>query len=194
LTGTPPPERGVPWVQASADNRTHERGLVEKARSGDVAAFETLYRQNVGRVYGLCLRLTAKPSLAEELTQQVFIRAWEKLGSFRGESALFSWLYRLATNAVYSEHRTSQRRAARVTPTDDLSPFDDPSPARRPDSGLDLERAIATLPPGARRVFVLHDVEGYRHQEIADMTGVATGTSKAQLHRARRLLREVLKR
>jgi RNA polymerase sigma-70 factor (ECF subfamily) len=159
-----------------------------------VAAFETLYRQNVGRVYALCLRLTAKPSLAEELTQQVFIRAWEKLGSFRGESALFSWLYRLATNAVYSEHRTSQRRAARVTPTDDLSPFDDPSPASRPDSGLDLERAIATLPPGARRVFVLHDVEGYRHQEIADMTGVATGTSKAQLHRARRLLREVLNR
>jgi len=194
LTGTPRPERGVPWVQASADNRTQEQELVEKARSGDVPAFETLYRQNVGRVYALCLRLTAKPSLAEEVTQEVFIRAWEKLGSFRGESALFSWLYRLATNAVYSEHRTSQRRAARVTPTDDLSPFDDPSPAGRPDSGLDLERAIATLPPGARRVFVLHDVEGYRHQEIADMTGVATGTSKAQLHRARRLLREVLNR
>ncbi len=194
MTGTTRPERGISWLQASADNRTEERDLVARAQSGDVEAFESLYRQNVGRVYALCLRLTAKPSLAEELTQQVFIRAWEKLGSFRGESALFSWLYRLTTNAVYSEHRTSQRRAARVTPTDDLSRFDDPSPAARPESGLDLERAIALLPPGARRVFVLHDVEGYRHQEIADMTGVATGTSKAQLHRARRLLREVLGR
>jgi RNA polymerase sigma-70 factor (ECF subfamily) len=156
-------------------------------------AFEELYRQSAGRVFGLCLRLVADTDEAEELTQAVFVRAWEKLGSFRGDSAFYSWLHPLATNLVFSDRRSRGRRLARITATDDLSRFEGTRP-EHPDAGLDLERAIADLPPGARKVFVLHDIEGYRHDEIAAMMGLATGTSKAQLHRARKLLREALER
>ncbi len=157
-------------------------------------AFEELYRNNVRRVFALCFRLAGNPDLAEELTQDVFVRAWQKLGSFRGESALSTWLHPLAVNVALSERRSRRRRLARVMPTDDLTVFEDAdnTPAPAPESGLDLDKALALLPDGARAVFVLHDVEGYKHDEIAEMTGVAPGTSKAQLHRARRLLREAL--
>ncbi|HVR69992.1 MAG TPA: RNA polymerase sigma factor [Vicinamibacteria bacterium] len=159
-----------------------------------MAAFEQLYRDHVGRVFALCLRLAGDASLAEDLAQEAFVRAWRKLGTFRGESAFSSWLYALTVNTALSERRARRRRTARVVTTDDLSAFDRPGRAARPDHGFDLERALATLPPGARAVLVLHDVEGYKHKEIADMTGIAAGTSKAQLHRARRLLREALAR
>ena len=194
LTAAPRIPTGVLGLAAGGGDRSEELRLVGRALAGEVGAFEEIYRRNVGRVYGLCLRLTSDAALAEELTQDAFVRAWERLGSFRGESALYSWLYRLATNVVFSEHRTARRRTARIVTTDDLSSYDDPTPTDQPGSGLDLERAIASLPPGARQVFVLHDVEGYQHGEISAMTGVAIGTSKAQLHRARRLLREALGR
>jgi RNA polymerase sigma-70 factor (ECF subfamily) len=126
------------------------------------------------------------------VTQDVFVRAWEKLGTFRGDSAFSSWLHPLTVNVALTERRARRRRTARVMTTDDLTPFEKPTRNPGPEAGLDLEKALATLPPGARSVFVLHDVEGYRHQEIADLTGVAEGTSKAQLHRARRMLREAL--
>jgi RNA polymerase sigma-70 factor (ECF subfamily) len=145
-------------------------------------------------VYGLCLRLSGNATLAQELAQDVFVRAWQRLGTFRGESAFFSWLYTLAVNMTYSERRSRLRRLSRVWPTDDLTPYDRPKRPATPEVAVDLEKAIGALPPGARTVFVLHDVHGFKHEEIANMVGIATGTCKAQLHRARRLLREALGR
>jgi len=187
----------IPVTSADEQRRSREAELVRRAQAGDKVAFEQLYRDNVGRVYALCFRMAGTADLAEELAQDVFVRAWQKLGSFRGESAFSSWLHPLTVNVALSERRSRRRRVARVMTTDDLTEFERPGPPTRsdgPESGFDLERALATLPPGARAVFVLHDVEGYKHEEIARLTGVATGTSKAQLHRARRLLREVLTR
>lgn len=169
--------------------------LIHRAQQGDPAAFEALYRQHVGRVYALCLRLTGDAAHAEELTQDAFVRAWERLGSFRGESAFSSWLYRLTVNVVLLRLRAARRRSLRVFTTDDPAALERPAPeSGGPAARLDLERAVAALPPGAREVFVLHDVEGHRHEEIARLTGIAVGTSKAQLFRARRLLREALSR
>jgi len=169
--------------------------LIQRAQRGDPAAFEALYRAHVGRVYALCLRLTADAARAEEFTQDAFVRAWERLASFRGESAFSSWLYRLTVNVVFLGQRASRRRGLRVFTTDDPAALERPRDGPGvPGAQLDLERAVAALPPGAREVFVLHDVEGYRHQEIAELTGIAVGTSKAQLFRARRLLREALGR
>jgi RNA polymerase sigma-70 factor (ECF subfamily) len=180
---------------ADPEARARERTLVSRAQSGDLEAFEELYRSHVGRVYALCYRMAGEATLAEELAQDVFVRAWQRLGTFRGESAFSSWLHPLTVNVALSERRARRRRTARLMSTDDPASFE--RPAERPagpEAGFDLEKALATLPPGARSVFVLHDVEGFRHEEIAEMTGVAAGTSKAQLHRARRLLREVLER
>ena len=166
--------------------------MVRRAQGGDRRAFEQLYRLHVNRVYGLCLRMTGQHTLAEEVTQEAFIRAWEKLDSFRGDSQFFSWLYRLTFNVVLGDKRSQQRREARVVGTDDLESLGHAAPVQRPGLRADLEAAIATLPPGAREVFILHDVEGYKHEEIAEIAGIAQGTSKAHLHRARRLLREQL--
>ena len=173
--------------------------LVRRAKGGDSAAFEQLYREHVGRVYALCLRMTADPGHAEDLAQDVFLRAWNKLSSFRGQAAFSTWLHRLAVNVVLADRRSQGKRWGRLIMTDDLAPFeaiDGGSRAGRSErgTGMDLEAAIASLPDGARTVFVLYDVEGYRHEEIAELTGTAVGTSKAQLHRARRLLREALGR
>lgn len=168
--------------------------LVRRAQLGDEASFEALYREHAGRVYALCLRLSGDRARAAELTQDAFVRCWEKLGTFRGESAFGSWLYRLTVNLVWMANRGERRREARVLPVERPAEYErrrDPPPAG---VGLDLERAIGELPDGAREVFVLYDIEGYRHEEIARMTGVAVGTSKAQLFRARRLLREKLER
>lgn len=167
---------------------------VELAKQGDVGAFERLYRNNTGCVYALCLRMVADRSLAEELVQDVFVRAWQKLESFRGESAFSSWLYRLAVNVVLSEQRSRRRREARIVAVEDPASHEKPRARGMAAAGVDLEKAIVDLPPGARRAFVLHDVDGYTHQEIAEMTGLAVGTSKAHLHRARRLLRKALRR
>ncbi len=170
--------------------------LVRRAQAGDHAAFREIYRQHAGRVYALCLRLTGDPVAAEERTQDAFVRAWDKLRSFRGGSAFGSWLYRLAINVALLERRTSRRRDERVAPVADPETLErargsGESPVAL---GIDLERAIRALPDGAREVFVLFDIEGYGHAEIARMTGIAEGTSKAQLFRARRLLREKLER
>jgi len=171
--------------------------LIHRAQQGDRTAFEALYRAHAGRVYALCLRLTADAAQAEERTQDAFIRAWERLATFRGESAFSSWLYRLTVNEVLLGRRAERRREQRIVTTDDPAALERPrgaDPASGGGSAVDLERAVAALPPGAREVFVLHDVEGYRHEEIAQLAGIAVGTSKAQLFRARRLLREALNR
>jgi RNA polymerase sigma-70 factor, ECF subfamily len=172
--------------------------LIHRAQQGDQAAFEALYHAHAGRVYALCLRLTADAAQAEERTQDAFVRAWERLATFRGESAFSSWLYRLTVNEVLLGRRAERRREQRVVTTDDPAALERPRDGAPgtggPGLALDLERAVAALPPGAREVFVLHDVEGYRHDEIAELTGIAVGTSKAQLFRARRLLREALNR
>ena len=166
---------------------------VRRAQAGDQDAFAALYREHAGRVYALCLRLAGDTVRAEELTQDVFVRAWDRLESFRGDSAFGSWLYRLAVNVVFMDQRSGRRREARVAGVPDLAVVDTGTESN-PGLRLDLEQAIARLPDGARKAFVLHDVEGYRHEEIAEMTGIAVGTSKAQVFRARRLLREALDR
>lgn len=168
--------------------------LVARARAGDRGAFDALYRLHIDRVYGVCLRMVADVARAEQLTQDAFVLAWRRLGSFRGDSAFTSWLHRLTVNVVLEEARRERRREARVEARADLEPLNAVSHECGPERRLALEAAIASLPPGARTVLVLHDVEGYTHEEIAHMTGTAVGTTKAQLHRARRLLRERLDR
>lgn len=178
----------------AASRTSSEAELVRRAQGGDMAAFEVLYRQSVGPVFAVCRRIGGSEPLAEELTQDVFLRAWRKLAMFRGESAFSTWLIRLAVNEAISGARRQRRWSARFTLGNDLEKLagasDGPSPGLR----FDLERAIQALPAGARVVFVLHDVHGYAHEEIARFTGTAVGTCKAQLHRARSLLREVLSR
>ena len=166
---------------------------IQRAQAGDATAFRALYDAHVGRVYALCLRLAGDRQQAEEHAQDVFVRAWERLGSFRGESAFSTWLHRLAVNEVLQARRAAGRRSARVELAEDGGASREAGQRPAPPAG-DLGQAIARLPEGARTVFVLHDVEGYQHDEIAQMTGIAVGTSKAQLFRARRLLREALGR
>lgn len=188
-----------PQSKADACNDEPDQGLngvVARAAAGDSSAFERLYREHVGRVYALCLRMSADRARAEELTQDVFVTAWRKLGSFRGDSAFSSWLHRVAVNAVLQSRRSEKRRRARRETVEHVpSPFgggalDGGGPGLR----LDLERAIAGLPAGARQVFVLHEIEGLKYAEIAERSGQAVGTLKAQMHRARKLLREALER
>ena len=174
-------------------------GDVASAAAGDRRAFERLYRSHVDRIFSLCARMTGNREHAEELTQDVFVRAWEKLPQFRGESAFGTWLHRVAVNVVLNDRKTATRERNRAAPEqldDDAYPeaqFGGQAPPSHVDR-MDLEAAIAALPPGARKVFVMHDVEGYKHEEIAEMLGVTTGGTKAQLFRARRLLREALTR
>lgn len=163
--------------------------LVARAQRGDLPAFEEVYRRHSRKIYALCLRMTAEPSRAEELTQDTFVRVWERLGYFKAEGGFFvAWLKRIAVNLVLSDRRLRARRPVEQ-PGDEAT-----LPGSRPSSGtsIDLEKAVRSLPPRARAVFVLHDIEGYRHEEIGRLLDINPGTSKAQLHRARRLLREVL--
>lgn len=183
---------GIPLHDAPAtEGRVND--TVRRAQDGDQAAFHALYQAHVGRVFALCLRLSGDRGEAEEHTQDVFVRAWQRLGSFRGDSAFSTWLHRLTVNEVLQARRSAGRRSNRLTLTDDAALLDRAAAAPSPLAG-DLEQAIGRLPPGARAVFLLHDVEGYQHDEIARLAGIAEGTSKAQLHRARRLLREHLER
>jgi len=161
---------------------------VRAAQAGDLCAFEALYRQHVGRVHGLCLRMTGNRDAAEDLAQDAFVRAWRKLPGFRGESAFATWLIRLTVNVVVSNQRGQRRRAPWAAGAASAPAAGPTATAMR----IDLERAIAGLPPQARHVFVLHAVARYGHGEIARALGIAVGTSKAQLHRARKLLQEVL--
>lgn len=170
---------------------------VALAARGDRRAFERLYRAHVDKIFTLCARMVGDRARAEELTQDVFVRAWEKLGQFRGDSAFGTWLHRMAVNVVLNERQAEKRRRERhddgIEDMDAL-PHGNVRPLPMPGLSIDLEAAIAGLPPGAKKVFVLHDVEGYTHEEIAGMLGVTAGGCKAQLHRARMLLREALNR
>jgi RNA polymerase sigma-70 factor (ECF subfamily) len=188
----------TPRTAGHVDTRTHEvpsvaeeSDWIGEAQRGSHVAFERLYHLHAGRMYGLCMRLTADPTDAETLMQDTFVRAWEKLGSYRGEGAFGGWLRRLAVHAFIDERRARGRRAEWLA-SDDATEIEVPvAPAPIADA-IALERAVAALPAGARFAFVLHDIEGYRHREIAALAGTATGTVKAQLHRARRLLRDAL--
>lgn len=185
-------ETGVLRIDGPEVNASHDADLVRRARVGDRAAFEDLYRAHVGRVYALCLRISADEARAEELTQDVFVQTWRRLESFRGESAFSSWLYRVAVNVAMGALRSERRRTARVMAVGDLTAVAYAPAPPRAELAVDLERALTRLPDGARTVFVLHDVEGFKHEEIAGMLGIALGTAKAQLHRARKLLRDLL--
>ncbi|MBA3342801.1 MAG: sigma-70 family RNA polymerase sigma factor [Gemmatimonadaceae bacterium] len=167
--------------------------VIRRAQSGDVDAFEEIYRLHSPRVYALCLRLSGGGSMeASELMQDVFIRVWRGLGTFRGDSAFTSWLHRLAVNAMLEAARSEKRRTARVLSMEDPDSIGAHAASVSPDLQMDLDQAIGKLPHRARMVFVLHDIEGYQHHEIAQQMGTAVGTVKAQLHRARKLLIEAL--
>jgi RNA polymerase sigma-70 factor (ECF subfamily) len=184
-----------PLPSTIAEEKAAALDSILRAQSGDVDAFELLYHEHSGRIYALCLRLKAgDTSDATELMQDVFVRAWRRLSTFRGDCAFSSWLHRLAVNTMLENARTDSRRNARVLPMDDTSRLAGAAKSSGVELKMDMENAIATLPKGARLAFVLHDVEGYQHQEIAEQLGVSVGTVKAQLHRARRLLRERLER
>jgi RNA polymerase sigma-70 factor (ECF subfamily) len=165
---------------------------VRRAAAGDSAAFERLYRAHVARIFSLAGRMIG-PEDAEDATQEVFIRAWEKLGSFRGDAGFGTWLHRLAINHLLSRRAARSRRRDREQ---DIPAVIEAAPGRRAETDLqlDFEAAIAQLPDGAREVFVLHDIEGVKHREIAEQLGVTEGTTKAQLHRARMTLRQYLDR
>ncbi len=170
-----------------------EQADVAAAMTGDRRAFERLYRLHGQRIYALCLRMTGDRSAAEELVQDAFVRAWHKLSTFRGDAAFSTWLHRVTVNVVLSKRKQDGVRRDRTVEDDDVVAA---APARAVSIGdrVDLEAAIGGLPPGARRVFVLHDIEGYTHEEIGELLGITSGGSKAQLHRARMLLREALSR
>jgi RNA polymerase sigma-70 factor, ECF subfamily len=157
------------------------------AAAGDTRAFERLYRAHVVRIHGLVRRMLGSDE-ATEVTQDVFVRAWQKIGTFRGEAAFGTWLHRLAVNVVLTRRAQLGIRRDRFVTEEQVLGNLPARPGAR-DFGLDFEGAVARLPEGARHVFVLHDVEGYRHEEIAALLGVTSGTTKAQLHRARMLLR-----
>lgn len=177
--------------QRAAGAREAERTDVRRAAGGDTAAFERLYRTHVARIHALCRRMIG-PEEADDTTQEVFVRAWRKLDRFRGDSAFGTWLYRLAVNVILAKRATLGTYRARFADELAAPPERSGRAAQPVGTRLDMERAIQKLPAGARRVFVLHDVEGYTHEEIAEMLSVTTGTSKSQLHRARMTLREHL--
>jgi len=182
-----------PPADALEDSARQEADDVRAAVGGCAKAFERLYRAHLGKVYGLCWRLcNGDAAKADQATQDAFVRAWEKLSSFRGEAAFGTWLHRLTVNVVLGEHRLLKR----WTTFEDAEEAGAPEPSHHPTASLgdrvDIERALTRLPKGARAVLVLHDLEGWQHDEIAAATGIAVGTSKAQLHRARKLMKEWL--
>jgi len=162
------------------------------AAGGDVRAFERLYRNHCGRVQALARRMMGQDD-ASDLTQEVFVRAWQKLGSFRGESAFGTWLHRVAVNLILTRRASARTERERTQGGDEVFETIPARPGQH-EQRMDFEAAIVHLPEGARQIFVLHDVEGYKHEEIADLLGVTSGTSKAQLHRARMILRKHLHR
>jgi RNA polymerase sigma-70 factor, ECF subfamily len=177
--------------------RADDLELARRCREGDAAAFEALYRAHAGRLFGLLTRMTGSAQDAEDLLQDVFVHAHRKLASFRGESSLGTWLYRLAVNQCLDHLRGKQTRMARAT--DSLDAEDAAEPAAvlpaLPEAiaRIDLERAIAQLPHGCRTAFVLHDVEGLDHREVGAALGISEGTSKSQVHKARMKLRQLLR-
>jgi RNA polymerase sigma-70 factor (ECF subfamily) len=176
-----------PWPEQH--NQLSELDLARRSADGEREAFEQIYRRHCARIYGLCLRLTADVNEAEQLVQDTFVRAWFAIAGFRGHGSLGGWLGRLAVN-LWRDRLRSRRRNLRMI--QDLEPAPAAGGVFPLLTGIDLERCIARLPEGGRAVYVLHDVEGYTHREIAGLMNIATGTVKAQLHRARGLLRAML--
>jgi RNA polymerase sigma-70 factor (ECF subfamily) len=178
--------------------RADELALVERCRAGDLAAFEAIYRAHAGRLYSVACRVLGNPTDAEDLLQEIFLAAHRKLDTFRGDSALGTWLYRLAMNLCLDHLRSRATRSGQLTDAlDEEYGLDDTGSrhlAERTVAKMDLERAMAQLPEGCRTAFVLHDVEGLEHREIADILGIAEGTSKSQVHKARMRLRSMLGR
>jgi RNA polymerase sigma-70 factor (ECF subfamily) len=174
---------------AQADSESADVAL---AAAGEQLAFERLYRTHAARIHSLVRRMLGGRGDPDELTQDVFVRAWQRLGTYRGEAAFGTWLHRIAVNHTLNWLKSDARGRLRFDAEADAAL----RPARPAghEAAMDLEQAIGRLPPGARQVFLLHDVEGFRHEEIASMLGVTTGTSKAQLHRARMILRAHLER
>ena len=177
-------------VVATKSVVSEETLWIKRAQKSDSRAFEQLYRMHIDKVYGLCLRMTGNVAEAEDCAQEAFIQAWNKLSKFRGESAFSTWLHRIAVNSVLGRMRKSKREQDRIQIAAEISP----GPATIGDGGNlnDLSDAVNRLPEGARHVFVLSGIYGYSHQEASNMLGIAVGTSKAQLHRARRLLSDQL--
>ena len=177
-------------VSLNKPGLTDEADWIARAQRSDAKAFEALYRLHVDRVYGLCLLMTGNVSEAEDCTQEAFIQAWNKLELFRGDSAFGTWLHRIAVNSVLGRMRKSKREQDRIQVAAETFL----SPLSEADTGelQDLTDAVDRLPAGARHVFVLHAVYGYSHEETGNMLDIAAGTSKAQLHRARRLLAQQL--
>ena len=173
-------------VEAAGDDASD----VAAAAAGDVRAFERVYRRHVARIHSTAVRMLG-PEEADDATQDVFVRAWQRLGQFRGDSAFGTWLFRLAVNVMLSRREVvairNKRHVDDAELVESLSSADD-----SPELGVDFQAAIARLPPGMRQIFVLHDIEGYKHDEIAAMLGIAQGTSKSQLHRVRMILRKYL--
>ena len=185
--------------EAEADiSKAWDHALAQRAGKGDMSAFEELYRRHHRRVYSLCLRMTQNVSEAEDLAQEAFVQLFRKIGSFRGESAFTTWLHRLTVNQVLMHFRKRSVRDEKTTEegeTPDQAVLGTENPSRmHVVDRIALDKAIAQLPPGYRTVFVLHDVEGYEHEEIGRMLGCAVGTSKSQLHKARMKLRNLLRR
>ncbi len=180
----------VMTLDADTPVRVRPDDDVALAAGGDPSAFERLYRTHVARIHSLTRRMLGAHE-ADEVTQDIFVRTWQKLGQFRGESAFSTWLHRLAVNVVIERRRSFAIQRERMTDDPSALDFVEVAPARA-DLTVDFEHAIAALPAGAREIFVLHDVEGYKHREIASMLEITSGTSKRQLHRARMLLRRHL--
>jgi RNA polymerase sigma-70 factor, ECF subfamily len=182
--------------QTGAMGRAEELALVERCRRGELGAFEAIYRAHAGRLYSLARRMVGNATDAEDLLQEIFLAAHRKLDSYRGDAALGTWLYRLATNLCLDHLRSRAARTGQMTSSlDDQVGLADAGSRRlaeRTVTKMDLERAIALLPDGCRAAFVLHDVEGLEHREVADALGVAEGTSKSQVHKARLRLRSIL--
>jgi RNA polymerase sigma-70 factor (ECF subfamily) len=181
-------------------NKLSEAEAIERAKQGDAEAFEALYNLHKRRVYSLCLRMTANTAAAEDLTQEAFLQLFRKIGTFRGESAFSTWLHRMSVNVVLMQLRKKGLPVVSIEETmetEEDAPrkelgADDPRLAGSVDR-MQLQRSIGSLPPGYRMIFLLHDVEGYEHNEIAEMVGCSIGNSKSQLHKARMKLREILK-
>lgn len=189
-------EQATTVTVQQTSSATSDFDLAQAAARGDMEAFEALYERYYRRVYSLCLRMVANVTEAEDLTQEVFIQLIRKLGSFRGESAFTTWLHRLTVNHVLMHFRKRGVRLEKTTDEGDV-PEQAEVGSDRPQTmpvidRIALDKAIAQLPPGYRSVFLLHDVEGYEHEEVADMLGCSVGTSKSQLHKARMRLRQLL--
>jgi RNA polymerase sigma-70 factor, ECF subfamily len=182
--------------KAAEDVRSADLELAKRCRDGDGAAFEELYRQHAGRLFNLAWRMAGSTDAAEDLLQEIFLAAHRKLHGFRGESSLGTWLYRLAVNQCLDHLRGRHAKMSRATESLDRDDATELAATGRVSTvaKLDLERAIAKLPPGSRAAFLLHDVEGFEHREVAQILGISEGTSKSQVHKARTRLRAILSR